>query len=467
LSAASWKSLPESPAALWREIDKLKGESEKEPLTIPEDSVEFAKALFKFTPKDYQAALLEDKSKRIVVRWSRQAGKTTCIALRAIWYALTHPKTLTLIVAPSLRQSMIMSDRIGDFLMGLPKPSRLQLVEKLQRTTVRFKNGSRIIALPNSPQLLRGYTANQVICDEGAFFKDDDLVFYNVLYPMLATTDGTLIVSSTPWSKDSVFYRMCQSKDFSPHVATQAKVVQSGLIKQSFIDEMRAQLPAERFQREFEAEFVEDVDAWLTQSLIVSCIDSNLQPYDFQDEPKGEFYVGVDFGKEQDYSVVLVAQKVEGSLRIVHIHRFPLKTEYASVIGYVKSLQDRWHEVRAVYADVTGVGNYIVEDMVRSGIQSVTGVTFTVQSKEEMATIMREKMRSGEVRIPYVPANRLEDVDMTAELNIEKYELMKTGHLRFSHPEGGHDDVFWSTALAVFAAVQSPLPGKGAVMLPH
>jgi phage FluMu gp28-like protein len=467
LSAASWKSLPESPAALWREIDKLKGESEKEPLTIPEDSVEFAKALFKFTPKDYQAALLEDKSKRIVVRWSRQAGKTTCIALRAIWYALTHPKTLTLIVAPSLRQSMIMSDRIGDFLMGLPKPTRLQLIEKLQRTTVRFKNGSRIIALPNSPQLLRGYTANQVICDEGAFFKDDDLVFYNVLYPMLATTDGTLIVSSTPWSKDSVFYRMCQSKDFSPHVATQAQVVQSGLIKQSFIDEMRAQLPAERFQREFEAEFVEDVDAWLSQSLIVQCIDSKLQLYDFQDEPQGEFYVGVDFGKEQDYSVVLVAQKVEGSLRIVHVHRFPLKTEYASVIGYVKSLQDRWHEVRAVYADVTGVGNYIVEDMVRSGIQSVTGVTFTVQSKEEMATILREKMRSGEVRIPYVPANRLEDVDMTAELNIEKYELMKTGHLRFSHPEGGHDDVFWSTALAVFAAVQSPLPGKGAVMLPH
>jgi tRNA A37 threonylcarbamoyladenosine dehydratase len=120
-----------------------------------------------------------------------------------------------------------------------------------------------------------------------------------------------------------------------------------------------------------------------------------------------------------------------------------------------------------VYADITGVGSYIVEDMFRSGIQNVTGVTFTVQSKEEMATIMRERMRTGEVKIPYIPASRLEDVDMTAELNIEKYELMKTGHLRFSHPEGGHDYVFWSTALAVYAAVKAPLPGVGAVMLPH
>jgi hypothetical protein len=57
---------------------------------------------------------------------------------------------------------------------------------------------------------------------------------------------------------------------------------------------------------------------------------------------------------------------------------------------------------------------------------------------------MREKMRNGEVKLFYIPATKREDVDLTAELNIEKYELMKTGHLRFSHPEGGHDDVFWS-----------------------
>jgi phage FluMu gp28-like protein len=446
---------------------KLELEETRSQETLPEDIVELVKILFHFIAKDYQASLLKDESKRIVVRWSRQAGKTTCIALRAICFALTHPKTLTLIVAPSLRQSTIVSDRIGDFLGSLPREYKSKLIEKLQRTTIRFKNGSRIVALPNSPQLLRGYTANQVICDESGFFKDDQLIFYNVLYPMLSTTDGTLIASSTPWNKDSVFYRICQNPDFSKHVCTCEDVVRSGLAKQSFMDEMKALLPFERFQREFMSEFVEDIDAWLTQSLIVSCIDSKMQPYDFQDQPKGEFYVGVDFGKEMDFSVVLVAQKIGGTLQIVHVHRFPLKTEYASVIGYVKSLLDRWHEVRAVYADITGVGGYIVEDMFRSGIQNVNGVTFTVQSKEEMATIMREKMRNGEVKLFYIPATKREDVDLTAELNIEKYELMKTGHLRFSHPEGGHDDVFWSMALAVHASVKAPLPGAGAVMLPH
>jgi len=243
---------------------------------VPEDPIVFAREFFGFQVYPYQAGLLRDKAKRIVVRWSRQAGKTTCIALRAIWYACAYPKTLTLIVAPTLRQSMIMSDRIQDFLASLPKEKHQALVGKVQRTTIRFRNGSKIVALPNSPQLLRGYAANHVITDESAFFKDDQLVFYNVLYPMLSTTDGTLIASSTPWSKDSVYYRMCQAPEFSKHVITCEEVVKAGLIKQSFIDEMRAKLPDSRFKAEFEAMFISDETSWLSQGLITQCLDTNL-----------------------------------------------------------------------------------------------------------------------------------------------------------------------------------------------
>ncbi len=309
--------------------------------------------------------------------------------------------------------------------------------------------------------MLRGYTANQCIADETAFFKDDKLVFYNVLYPMLSTTDGTLIAISTPWSKDSVFHRMCQSSEFSRHTVTCEDVVKSGLVKQSFIDEMSSLLPFERFQREFMAEFVEDIDAWLNQSLIISCIDGQLELYEFQDQSQGDFYIGVDFGKEQDFSIISVIKKQDSLLLIVHLHRFPLHTEYSSVIGYIKSLQDRWKTIRGVYADITGVGNYIVEDMIHSGIQNVNGINFTVQSKEEMATILREKMRNGEFKIPYVPCKRVTNIDLTSELNIERFEMMKTGHLRFSHPEDSHDDVFWAIALGVYGSVTCGLPSSG------
>jgi phage terminase large subunit-like protein len=143
-------------------LEELRRLKKKEPVQVPEDPVDFCQKWFNFTPTEYQARLLRDKSKRIVVRWSRQAGKTTTLALRAIWFALRHPKTLTLIVAPSLRQSMILADKLQDFLTGLPSSSRKAIIDKLQRTVIRFKNASRIVALPNSPNLLRGYTAHKL-----------------------------------------------------------------------------------------------------------------------------------------------------------------------------------------------------------------------------------------------------------------------------------------------------------------
>jgi hypothetical protein len=128
------------------------------------------------------------------------------------------------------------------------------------------------------------------------------------------------------------------------------------------------------------------------------------------------------------------------------------QTWNSSVIGYVKSLCDRWQTVNHIYADITGVGNYIVEDMMKGGIHGVEGILFSLPSKEQMATILRETMRRKELRIPYTPPEFAGQVDLTSELNVEKYELMKTGHIRFSHPTGGHDDVFWALALAVYAS---------------
>ena len=57
------------------------------------------------------------------------------------------------------------------------------------------------------------------------------------------------------------------------------------------------------------------------------------------------------------------------------------------------------------------------------------------------------------LHIPYDP-------DLYAELNVERFELGKSGKLLFSHPEGTNDDRFWSLALAVYAAEQAPTPAS-------
>ena len=412
---------------------------------LPQDPARFAREVLGFNPLPYQEALLRDPAKRIAVRMSRQAGKTTTIAARAIWFAATHPKTTTLIVAPSLRQSMIMSDKIEEFLYSIPEEKRRKIVSKIQRTVIRFRNGSKIIALPNSPQRLRGYTAHQVICDEAAFFRDDELVFYNVLYPMLSTTDGILIVSSTPWGKNSVFYQMFQSDAFSKHVVSWQDPVRYGLIKREFIEEMRKALPLERFQREYEAAFVEDAKSYFPQDLITRCLDAELWFYDFEERAGGEFYMGIDFGKKVDHSAIAVVEREGDRLLLRHVKQFKLEEPYASVIGYAKTLCDRYHSVFAVHADRTGVGEYIIEDMERSGIPNLEGITLTGPAKEEILGHMKQLMQNQAFRMPYDP-------DLVAEINCEEFEMTKDGHIKFGHPEGTHDDRLWAIALALYAS---------------
>ena len=142
------------------------------------------------------------------------------MACLCIHYAALHPKKTILVVAPGLRQSMILGDEIRKLLGHMPGDYRRGIFRKELRTIFRFRNGSQIILLPNSENQLRGFTADLIVVDEAAFFRNDEEIFYNILPPMLATTGGSLIVSSTPWGKNTVFYQLNQDPDYEKHIVT-------------------------------------------------------------------------------------------------------------------------------------------------------------------------------------------------------------------------------------------------------
>jgi hypothetical protein len=50
------------------------------------------------------------------------------------------------------------------------------------------------------------------------------------------------------------------------------------------------------------------------------------------------------------------------------------------------------------------------------------------------------------------------DLEFLQELNVERFELSKSGEVLFSHPEGIPDDRLWAFALAAFATKTTPYP---------
>jgi len=452
-----------SKAALERRVRQLEQEvmdAFGEKPVIPEDPIEFFRNYLGFIPTKYQAELIDFfvKNQFVAACWCRQSGKSTTIAGLLLHYALIHPECYIGIVGPSWRQTKLIIRRINAFLRKLPKP----LYHKPQRTIVRLTNGSILEAFPNNPETIRGPTLHAVYADELNFIANDEELFDAVLFT-LGTTNGKFICSSTPWSTDSIFYKIFNSEDYGDfkrsRVTWKDAMEPNGPLKKDILEKIQRQLRADpwRWRREMEAEWAEDENVWLPQSLISSCIDHNLDYYAFEDQAKGSFYGGLDLGKYRDYSVFTVVVREGPAVKLVHLHRFPLRTPYASVIGYVKTLCDRWRSVNRVFVDVTGVGEYIVEDMKNAGVHGVEGVKFTAPIKEQLANNLKQKMFEGTFKIPYIPSRNLRDVDLTAELNVERFQLRKAGGVDFNHPEGAHDDVFWSVALSVAAArVEEP-----------
>jgi len=427
---------------------------------LSKDPVEFFRQVVGFEPTSYQKEFIRLflKHQFIAARWCRQSGKSWIIAALLLWYAVTHPDSYIAVVGPSWRQSKFIIRRITSFLRNLPPG----MYFKPLRTAVRLTNGSVIEAFPNNPDTIRGPTLQIVYVDEMSFLPNDEELFDAILFT-LATTNGKFVCSSTPWNKNSIFYRIffCEGyEDFAKHHVTWRQALEpNGPLKKGILEKIRKQLAEDpwRWKREMEAEWAEDETTWLPQSLITRCIDGDLELWDFESPRRGRFFAGLDLGKLRDHSVLIVVEEAEGKYLLRHWKVFPLGTKYATVIGYVKTLCDRWDCFERIRVDVTGVGEYVVEDMRNAGIEAeIEGVSFTLPRKQEMASLLKQRMLDGAYRFPYVDLRLSPTVlfSYVAELNVERFELRKDGTIIFYHPRGMHDDTFWATCLAVSCGVK-------------
>jgi len=436
------------------------------------DPVLFARTVLGFEPYEYQAEFLDAVKtvKRGVLCWGRQTGKTTVVATAAIWFAFTHPRigispTTVLIVSKALRQSIIMFRTINNMIHGNPLLARSITHET--RTTIELSNGAMIVVLPcghdGSP--MRGYTAHLLIIDEAAFVKES--IITEVCMPMLSTTNGTLLMLSTPYGKRHIFYTSFMNPKF-----WQRKYASSicPRITKEFLEEQKIELGNTKFKQEYGAEFVDDSSSWLPQDLIRDVTeDYHLVPEQavvaglVETGHKYMHHVGVDFAKKQDHSVIYVwrvEKWADGQekLRTIHIKEFPIcdpeesKVHYKQVLSYLKLVVAAFEVASLVY-DQTGVGEALGEDVVEI-YKPAKGVVLSDAKKKDVMTFFRLRMEQKRFLVPF-------DKRLMDQMNCEEYHI-SGDKLLFSHPSGTHDDQLWAGALGIFGTFVGEEPKKTA-----
>jgi len=274
--------------SVWVKIDRRYEKAEtarkrkkfgKTPL-IEHDMITFFRLVTGFEPTDYQKRFLLDPSQFVVARWARQTGKSLTLAVLCLHTLLSGPDNRVAILAPSLRQGRMLIRRIASFLPKLPKS---WIDGRVLKTRISFVNGSTIEAFPNSPETVRGLTLDLLIMDEANYIDDDRPLMDSVIYA-LATTNGRFFATSTPGTRDSLFYEMCTNDeeygDFSRHhVSFHDALEPKGPLKKAIVEKLERQTREDpsRWTREMLAEFAEDEEAWLSHRLIDSSVDENLE----------------------------------------------------------------------------------------------------------------------------------------------------------------------------------------------
>jgi len=422
---------------------------------IRDDPVLFARAILKFFPFPYQEKWLRDESKRVIAICGRQVGKSTTAAVSLIHFAVTNPKTTSIIVSSTLRQSMETFDKVVGFL--LDSPLKKSVIYK-SRTRIVLSNGARIVCLPcgRYGHSLRGYTVHRAFLDEAPVMPED--VISNVIFPMLATTNGTLWMMGTPWSKDHITYRAFMDTQGWSVYHLPSSI--SPLITKQFLDEQLRLIGEERFRLEYLAEFVDDARAYFPMTLLRMnlhvCEEAPCQFCSSYGKPEGarEPYGGYDPGGKESYAAFVVidrARKME--VRFIDQEKTAAGEDERFYTRYTVKIADihKCARFRMIGVDQTGIGAPIIAHMKELGLP-VEGHQLTARVKEELASRTRILLENRGAKLPNDPA-------LLNSLNCIEYERTRAGGYTFSHRQGTYDDLGWAFMLALAVASEKKVGG--------
>lgn len=278
----------------------------------------------------------------------------------------------------------------------------------------------------------RGRQYKLVIFDEAAFITNLREIWTAAVRPTLTDLKGTAWFMSTPHGREFFheLWERGQSGDDS-WMSWRMGTVTNPHIDQDEIEEARREFIETASEAVFEQEYLgipaPDGGNPFGLDHIEACIEAGLA---VDARPRAW---GIDLAKSHDWTVCI---GLSDDGRTSNFDRWQLpwgetKNKIANLVGSASA-----------YADATGVGDAIVESLMREyHCQGVEPFVFTNQSKQRLMEGLAQAIQSRSITFP--------DGDIRRELETFRYELRPGGKVFYSAPEGLHDDCVCALALAV------------------
>lgn len=324
-----------------------------------------------------------------------------------------------------------------------------------QPLSANFVTGGKITfrSLDN-PDNARGHTADKVIIDEAADVKD--IAWFEVLRPMLMDTGGEAWIGGTPKGRNWYWREHENVKDRNDSVSWQVPTlgveINNGLVRKPHeyenpdipfeeVEHLYRTLPERIFKQEILAEFIEDSGIFRRIREAATAIEQNKALSNHQ------YVMGVDWGKHNDFTVLSVIDLTTKSL--ASIDRFN-QIDYQLQLKRLVAQYERFQPA-LIIAESNAMGEPIIEQLRYQGLP-VQPFQTTNATKAQIIDNLALAFERSTITI-------LSNQALISELQAYEAERLPSGLLRYSAPEGMHDDCVMSLALAWYGASQSPTGG--------
>lgn len=383
-----------------------------------------------------QREIYDSPAKRKYVCNGRRFGKSMLIAYTAVNRALSGQ--IALCCSATQAQADVVWEAACRMIAPLERHGLVKI--NLQSRTIRAvgfqgKDGieGRItVRTARDPDTLRGQRAHWVAIDEAAYTPP--AIWLEVGLPTLADFDGDAMLCSTPKRKNW-FYDLFQSaQDANPNVARAFTYPSSANphLSASALAELAEGMTKDNYRQEILAEFL------ASGGEMFRSVRDAIGDVKTQRQPGHRYAAGVDLGRKQDFTVVIVIDKTDNS--VVFIDRFN-GIDWADQTARVIRALSKW-EPDQILVDETGAGDPVVQQL-RIGGPSLhfRGFMFNATSKRRIVDGLVLAFDNNEIRIPNDPV-------LVRELEAYTYLESAAGNLRYSAPNGQHDDCVMALALA-------------------
>ena len=289
----------------------------------------------------------------------------------------------------------------------------------------------------DNPDSARGRKYRRIIVDEAAMVPALMDAWQYALRPTLVDYSGDAYFLSTPKGRNG-FWQMWQWGQDPLQAEWASWQMPSSVnprIPASEFDAMRDTMPERVYQQEILAQFLEDGGGVFRG--VRAAATAEPQPSRMQ----GHTYIfGVDWARDADFSVITVLDAT--TMSMVAMDRFN-HIDYHVQAGRLAAMAERFKPA-AIVAEANSIGAPIIEQLRRQGLP-VVPFTTTNASKQIAIDALALAFERGSLRI-------LPDEVLIGELEAYSMERLPSGMLRYSAPDGGHDDCVMSLALCYSGA---------------